>query len=87
MKKTKLTRTDMTLQEQVVVEAALKSLIDIGDRTADCARTSYCSIGLNEPIHYAITDAKLSLTAARASVCRANAAVQLLTAIRDGEED
>lgn len=86
MKKTTLTRTDMTKQEKEIVERALKSLIDIGDETADLARTAYCSIGLNEPIHYAITDAKLSLTAARASVCRANAAINILTAIRDRKE-
>jgi hypothetical protein len=75
----------MTKQEKEIVEKMLKSLIDIGDRTADCARTSYCSVGANEPIRYAITDARLSLASAREAVLRANAAVELLLAIRDKE--
>ena len=86
MKKTTLIRTDMTLQEQAVVEASLHTLIDLGDKTADCARTSYCSIGLNEPIHYALTDARLSLKTAREAVHRATAIVNTLSSIQHRED-
>ena len=76
----------MTHYDKALVEKMLKSLIDIGDRTADCARTSYCSVGAGEPIHYAITDARLSLKAAREAVLRADATVNMLLALRDRKE-
>ena len=81
-----MSKHTMTPQEKALVEKMLKSLIDIGDRTADCARTSYCSVGVDEPVHYAITDALLSLKAAREAVLRADAAVSLLLAIRDRKD-
>jgi hypothetical protein len=77
----------MSPHEKELIEKMLLYLIDVTEESNSCARTSYCSIGLDEPIKYALTDARLSLKAARDSVLRANAIVAVLVHIRDREED
>jgi hypothetical protein len=77
----------MTKHEKELIEKMLLYLIDVTEESNSCARTSYCSVGADEPVHYALTDARLSLKAARDSVLRANAIVAVLLHIRDKEKD
>jgi hypothetical protein len=77
----------MNDHEKELIEQMLRLLIDEGDLAANCARTAFCSVGLKEPIEYAITDARLSLASAHNAVLRANAIVAVLLHIRDKEKD
>jgi hypothetical protein len=76
----------MSKHEQKLIEDFLRQALGANEDADSCARTALCSLGLNEPIQFALTDARLALKEIRYAVGRADAAVNMLLAIRDREE-
>jgi hypothetical protein len=77
----------MTKHEKKLIEDFLRQTLGANEEADSLTRTALCSIGLNEPIQYALTDARLALKEIRYAVGRADAAVNMLLAIRDKEKD